>query len=195
MPQTSVLTPASSQNNGAPLFEMKEKFDLVLEELSLFSSIGKEAERPGGPETPRAGGRPPEDETAERGIGRLTSPAAKAGGRTEVEQDVRGHIRAVGRQPETTSSNVGFDCEQEVPLGLSHSSAEGEDSMYSTVKQKERTVTEDGSKQWLPAFMVLPFLNEQNRARRLEPLKTCVRPIRVGLSKRERPKQLHPYFK
>ncbi|KAJ8355641.1 hypothetical protein SKAU_G00184350 [Synaphobranchus kaupii] len=199
-PQTSVLTPESIQTNSTPRFEMKERFDLVLEELSLFFSIGREAELPVSSEAPHAREGPPEDRTAERDVGRLSDPAVKARGRTNAEQNVHSDTRAFRQRPETTSCNVGFDCEQEVPLGLSHSSAEGEDSMYSTMKLKDRIVAEDGYKHWFPAFMALPVLNEQNRgflesARRLEPLKTCVRPIRVGLSKRARPKQLHPYFK
>ncbi|XP_069662688.1 RAD51-associated protein 2 [Haliaeetus albicilla] len=61
---------------------------------------------------------------------------------------------------------------------------------------------------WDPAFLSCTLLKEQNynlqkeggyflshEVIRVQPLKTCKGPIRIGLSRKARPKQLHPYLK
>ncbi|XP_026197437.1 uncharacterized protein LOC113149492 isoform X2 [Anabas testudineus] len=52
---------------------------------------------------------------------------------------------------------------------------------------------EQRRKTWSPSFMCQPLLEQLSykQHKRLEPLRTCTRPIRVGLSKRARTKHLH----
>ncbi|XP_057877803.1 RAD51-associated protein 2 [Melospiza georgiana] len=61
---------------------------------------------------------------------------------------------------------------------------------------------------WDPAFLPGAFFKEQSYNLqkeggyflsrdiiRVQPLKTCKGPIRIGLSRKARPKKLHPYLK
>ncbi|KAK2856527.1 hypothetical protein Q5P01_005262 [Channa striata] len=86
------------------------------------------------------------------------------------------------------------DGEQEVPHG-SHSCPKT--SMYTPEKQREPGEPEQRRKTWSPSFMCLSVLEqvscrpEQPQQKRLKPLRTCTRPIRVGLSKRAKTKHLH----
>nr|XP_020443820.1 uncharacterized protein LOC109952866 isoform X2 [Monopterus albus] len=85
------------------------------------------------------------------------------------------------------------DGEQEVPLG-SHMCPET--SVKAAEKHREPQEMEQRRKLWSPSFMCLPFVEQQTHVlpeqpKRLEPLRTCTRPIRVGLSKRAKTKHLH----
>ncbi|XP_076611626.1 uncharacterized protein LOC143335862 [Chaetodon auriga] len=84
------------------------------------------------------------------------------------------------------------DGEQEVPLGTRLCQ---ETSIYTPEKHREPQEMEQTRKMWSPSFVCRPFLEQLShrpeQPRRLEPLRTCTRPIRVGLSKRAKTKHLH----
>ncbi|XP_061610379.1 RAD51-associated protein 2-like isoform X2 [Phyllopteryx taeniolatus] len=85
--------------------------------------------------------------------------------------------------------------EQEVPIGCHMSS---KPSCLVAEKHKEPQQTELKRRAWSPSFRCLPLMQPQNdtplwEAKRLEPLRTCTRPIRLGLSKKAKPKSLHRF--
>ncbi|KAK0131886.1 hypothetical protein N1851_033320 [Merluccius polli] len=74
---------------------------------------------------------------------------------------------------------------------------DGEASMYPLGKHREEPMKKhDKETRWTPSFQFplseMQFSQRQTvPQRRLEPLRTCARPIRVGLSKRAKTSQLH----
>ncbi|XP_031656165.1 uncharacterized protein LOC116356178 [Oncorhynchus kisutch] len=202
-----------SETHDFPEFEIKERFDMVMEELSLFFEISDEA---GYQSSKRATSeqcsvRDPGAEEDNTDL-MTRSSSDRPSSQVAVEDEPRGStsmgdgdhgLKTYQAEPETTCTTGGLDCEQEVPLECCHHSTEGEDSMYSSVKHKDHSRgqgADEKCKLWSPAFMILPCLDQLNQRKpeqpkRLEPLKTCTRPIRVGLSKKAKTKQLHPYSK
>eukprot|EP00063_Salmo_salar_P086477 XP_014061312.1 PREDICTED: uncharacterized protein LOC106608117 [Salmo salar] len=202
-----------SETLDFPEFEIKERFDMVMEELSLYFEISDEA---GYQSSERATSEqcsvrdPGAEEDNTDLITRSTSdhPSSQDAvedeprGGTSMGDDDHG-LKTYQAEPETTCTTGGLDCEQEVPLECCHQGTEGEDSMYSSAKHKDHSRgqgADEKCKLWSPAFMFLPCLDQLNQRKpeqpkRLEPLKTCTRPIRVGLSKKAKTKQLHPYSK
>nr|XP_046155559.1 uncharacterized protein LOC123995951 [Oncorhynchus gorbuscha] len=219
-PQTKLPTLTSDKNihpvsetHDFPEFEIKERFDMVMEELSLYFEISDEA---GYQSSKRATSeqcsvRDPGAEEDNTDL-MTRSSSDRPSSQVAVEDKPRGGtlmgdgdhgLKTYQAEPQTTCTTGGLDCEQEVPLECCHHSTEGEDSMYSSVKHKDHSRgqgADEKCKLWSPAFMFLPCLDQLNQRKpeqpkRLEPLKTCTRPIRVGLSKKAKTKQLHPYSK
>ncbi|XP_062268086.1 RAD51-associated protein 2-like [Platichthys flesus] len=96
-----------------------------------------------------------------------------------------------GGDPVVSCTSGSCDGEQEVPFA-SHTSQET--SMDTAEKHKELQGMDQRRKIWSPSFFGCPPLLQQQfhkPHRRLEPLTTCKRPIRVGLSKRAKTKHLH----
>ncbi|XP_062323650.1 RAD51-associated protein 2-like isoform X2 [Osmerus eperlanus] len=177
---------------------MKEKFDLVIEELSLYFEISHDSGEAAVIELCVGKELSPSEEyvSASRFSDRPRSPAAGPPRDTSMGDD-EGTLKTSRAEPEKACAAEGLDSEQEVPVDCSLLS-EGEELMYSSVKQKEPREAEQRGRSWDPAFMFLSCLDQFNTRKpeqnqRLEPLKTCSRPIRVGLSKKAKTKQLHPY--
>ncbi|KAL2082569.1 hypothetical protein ACEWY4_022387 [Coilia grayii] len=204
-PEKNIRLSDGNTDCDVPPFEMKEMFDLVVEELCLYFEIDREEEE----ESNELSAEPGDMDRAP-----CPSPHSKSqdvkvskGSVLEAHQEeaessdvklLRGSILESERE-EAESSDVhkGLDCEQEVPPDGGNSLPEGEDSMYSTIKIQEskRNVN---YKPWSPVFLSpLQHLGGQvdTPQKRLEPLKTCSRPIRVGLSKKAKTKHLHPHLK
>ncbi|XP_062406976.1 uncharacterized protein LOC134098043 [Sardina pilchardus] len=166
-----------------PLFEMKEMFDLVVEELCLYFEIDREEEE--------------EESSESRKEERSASHFRPFSKSEDVIVSSDSILEAEQEEEESSDVHKELDCEQEVPLESDHPHPDGEDSMYSTMRNKELRKS-DTYMSWSPAFLSVPFLEHLREGRvetppkRLEPLKTCSRPIRVGLSKKARTKQLHP---
>ncbi|XP_031437574.1 RAD51-associated protein 2 [Clupea harengus] len=186
-PEENISPSDRITDKDVPMLEMKEMFDSVIEELCMYFEIGQEEEE---------SNEVPTESRKEDSVP-CASPFSKS-------QDVtvsRDNILDV-EQVEVESSDVlkELDYEQEVPLESGHPLLEREDSMYSIMKSKEFR-KDDNYKPWSPAFLSFPFLGHlgerqvESSPKRLEPLKTCSRPIRVGLSKKARTKQLHPNLK
>ncbi|XP_041952282.1 uncharacterized protein LOC121712244 isoform X1 [Alosa sapidissima] len=172
-----------------PLFEMKEMFDLVIEELCLYFEIDREEEEE---ESSELYTESRKEESAPH-----SSPFSKS---EDVIVSSDTILEAEQEEEESSDVHKELDCEQEVPLEHGHPHPDGEDSMYSTMKSKELRKN-DNYMSWSPAFLSVPFLEHlgegkvETPPKRLEPLKTCSRPIRVGLSKKARTKQLHHNLK
>ncbi|CAN9507624.1 unnamed protein product [Ophioblennius macclurei] len=186
-------SPAVSDGSGAPSsdanvcsrFEMQTQFDTVLKELHLFFDISRNelADYCGDVDKPQ------ERNTSERR--RPRSPEVERRHRDassdDADEDHSLEIRGCDR-------TVGRDGEQEVPLSSHLCRETPEDS-------EERLETQQKRKPWSPSFGSEPLFEQLCQKlleppRRLERLKTCTRPRRLGLSKRARIKplhRLHPY--
>ncbi|XP_043962659.1 uncharacterized protein LOC122825355 [Gambusia affinis] len=168
-------------------FEMKEQFGRVLQELNLFFDISRnEFTRPPSPDLPESS----EDHSTKV----LGSPGLECYAHTSTDKAIEDHgLVMCGLDPAVSCPFIRSDGEQEVPLNRN---LEREPSMDTTEKSKESQQAEQKVKVWSPSFMRLPDLEQlihrpPELPRRLEPLRTCTRPIRVGLSKRAKTKQLH----
>ncbi|KAL3980037.1 bone morphogenetic protein 3 [Sarotherodon galilaeus] len=162
-------SPASGVNSCAE-FEMKNQFDSVLKELNLFFEISRNDFendcKPNfiSPEQCTDRTKVLEGSASER-TERLTSPDVgchRGAASDDVAEDHS--LDMCEGDPVVSRTAVSSDGEQEVPLSR-HLCREA------PVAEKHRGAPE--------------------QPRRLEPLKTCARPIRVGLSKRAKTKHLH----
>uniref|UniRef100_A0A4W5JK86 Uncharacterized protein n=1 Tax=Hucho hucho TaxID=62062 RepID=A0A4W5JK86_9TELE len=167
-----------SETHDFPGFEIKERFDMVMEELSLYFEISDEA---GYQSSERATSelcrvRDPgaeEDNTDLMTRSSSDRPSSQDAvedeplGGTSMGDDDHG-LKTYQAEPETTCTTGGLDCEQEVPLECCHHSTEGEDSMYSSVKHKDHPRgqgADEKCKLWSPAFMFLPCLDQLSQSR------------------------------
>ncbi|XP_003787579.1 RAD51-associated protein 2 [Otolemur garnettii] len=161
-------------------FEMKSKFDLVLAELHMFHEISKENEILSTMET----------NTVQENYYGENNDAERV--KIQIEKDSK--MVAVNKTCasssfyDTTASpnldkrhqslfkwkNSPNNGEQEVPDEYCCSGTSEEGLMHST--------SEEGS-------------HFSHGISRIQPLKTCSRPIRIGLSRKVKLKQLHPYLK
>ncbi|XP_023118484.2 uncharacterized protein LOC111563592 [Amphiprion ocellaris] len=188
-------SPAVSAESDGPAsdvskFEMKEQFDLVLKELNLFFEISRnDFGSDSRPPSPEQGGEitEPVEVNASKCKERLSSP--ELGHHRDTSSDVAdedGGLEICGGDPGV--SVVSSDGEQEVPRSRAMCKETSVDREPLEMQRKMKT--------WSPSFMCFPLLEQLSHgppapARRLEPLKTCTRPIRVGLSKRAKTKHLH----
>ncbi|KAK7907371.1 hypothetical protein WMY93_015983 [Mugilogobius chulae] len=174
-------------------FEMKTQFDSVLKELKLFFDISASdmasSNDTSSPEPLR--------EITEA----LEGETSKCKEPEESPEEQNASVTALDDPDEDTSLEceggaVGaktHEGEQEVPL----SSCElHEAPTRNQLKDTEAGETEQRRRMWSPSFMSLPLVEQLTQKllepqRRLEPLRTCSRPIRVGLSKRAKTRQLH----
>nr|XP_061842783.1 uncharacterized protein LOC133623580 [Nerophis lumbriciformis] len=170
-----------------PEFDMKKEYDLVLKELNLYFLISRS-------DSVCVNEAPTLEECsdvmccrASQGKGHISSaePALHCDPASDPDEDRTVQISVT--DPESCRIYSHGD-EQEVPNSR-HLPQEASDPWQTELK---RTA---GS------FMCLPLLQPQHhtlpwQAKKLEPLRTCARPIRLGLSKRAKPKtlhRLHPY--
>ncbi|XP_059213208.1 uncharacterized protein LOC131991718 isoform X2 [Centropristis striata] len=162
-------SPASDEDHS-PKFEMKKQFDMVLKELNLFFQISisdlASDTRASYPEQYSDLTEALEGDTS-KDKEHLYSP--EVGHHRDPSSDDANEDRRLeqgGGDSVVSFTSGSCDGEQEVPLG-SHLCQET--SVYTSEKHK----------------------GQPEQARRLEPLRTCTRPIRVGLSKRAKTKHLH----
>ncbi|XP_061741958.1 uncharacterized protein LOC133542120 [Nerophis ophidion] len=162
-----------------PEFDMKKEYDLVLKELNLYFLISRS-------DSVCVDEAPKLEECsdvmwcqASQGKGHISStePALHCNQSSDPDEDRTVQISVTDPESCHICSHGG---EQEVPNGH-HLLQEASDPWQTELK---RTA---GS------FMCLPLLQPQHhtlpwQAKKLEPLRTCTRPIRLGLSKRAKPK-------
>ncbi|KAM4521794.1 uncharacterized protein PAE49_001769 [Odontesthes bonariensis] len=185
---------SSSDPNYSSEFEMKEQFNRVLKELNLFFDISRsDAASDSSPPSPERCCDVPETFTAKTSTctEHLSSP--ELGHRNTDEADEDHSMEMCGGDPVVSLTAVRSAGEQEVPLDRYPS---WEASKDTAEKDREPRDMHQKGKTWSPSFMCLPLLEQlvqrpPEQPRRLEPLKTCTRPIRVGLSKRAKTKHLH----
>ncbi|KAG7244266.1 hypothetical protein INR49_004404 [Caranx melampygus] len=175
-----------SDVSGCPQFEMKKQFDMVLKELNLFFSISiNEFSSDSRASTPEQG-----RDAAEMLVGGtscckepLSSPELghhRDASSDDADEDPS--LEACGGDGPVVSCTTGScEGEQEVPF-VSHVCQETPES--TAEKHREPQEMEQRKKIWSPCFMCPPFFGELScrpppePPRRLEPLRTCTRPIR-----------------
>ncbi|XP_058469946.1 uncharacterized protein LOC131443898 [Solea solea] len=193
----SVSSSVSSEHDGpsdvniSSEFKMTKQFDMVLKELNLFFDISMNDFSSNSKEsTPEqcsdaAGALESHVSTCKE---HLRSPEMGRHRHSSDDAD-----EDFGGDPVVSCASGGCEGEQEVPLGRH---ACQETPVKAAEKYREPRETEQRRKTWSPSF-TCPLTLEQlshrapEQPRRLQPLRTCQRPIRVGLSKRARTKQLH----
>ncbi|XP_007969608.3 RAD51-associated protein 2 [Chlorocebus sabaeus] len=187
-------------------FEMKRKFDLVLEELRMFHEISKENEILSTVKT---------NNGQENYFGENDAEEVKMETEKDLKMVVVNKINASSSFCDTTAGpntgkshqslfkwkTVPNNGEQEVPNESCYPSTSEEELLYSTSEEDCETPLPKR-----PAFLPDEYKEEFNYLlrggshfphgiSRVRPLKTCSRPIRIGLSRKARIKQLHPYLK
>nr|XP_046229507.1 uncharacterized protein LOC124050745 [Scatophagus argus]XP_046229508.1 uncharacterized protein LOC124050745 [Scatophagus argus] len=195
--KSSIAAPKSdcptSDVNNSPNFLMKNQFDRVLKELNLYFhiSMNEFVSHSRAPSTEQCSDVTAvlEDDTSDCKV-QFSRPGLRHHRGTSSDHS----LDTCGGDPVVSCTPGSGDGEQEVPLS---SRLSQEESVYTAEKHREPQEMEQKRKMWSPSFMCRPFLEQLShrppeQPRRLEPLITCTRPIRVGLSKRAKTKHLHP---
>uniref|UniRef100_A0A8C4TXD9 RAD51 interacting motif domain-containing protein n=1 Tax=Falco tinnunculus TaxID=100819 RepID=A0A8C4TXD9_FALTI len=160
-------------------FDLKRTFNLVLEELHMFHEISKGNEN-NSSSLETNSHKNYELNNSEGADENVTSVSQK---KICVSSSICGTIEGQNITDSNESSlnekiaNENED--QEVYKAYSISSLSSEELLHSPVAE--------GKHMELLAFMLITV--------RVQPLKTCKGPVRIGLSRRARPKHLHPYLK
>ncbi|XP_036891384.1 RAD51-associated protein 2 [Sturnira hondurensis] len=192
-------------------FEMKSQFDLVLEELRMFHEISKENEILSTAKTNNA---------QENYFRENTDINIFKEVKTEIKKDLEmstvNKICASSLICDTTAGpdmrkrhqclfkweTVPRNRKQEVPDKYRCVRTSEEESLYSTSEKdykepstKRLATFSDEFKEEKINYFRKGGSNFSHGISRVLPLKTCSRPIRVGLSRKAKLKQLHPYLK
>ncbi|KAJ4928799.1 hypothetical protein JOQ06_004424 [Pogonophryne albipinna] len=179
-------------------FEMKKQFDMVLRELNLYFEISlgdlASESRASSPEQVIDITEALKDDTSICKEEHLRSPEGGSYRDTSSDDaDEAGSLEMCGGDAVVSRPSGPWDGEQEVPLG-SHLGQET--SMRPAEKQKDTREMEQKKIMWSPSFGCQPLVDQLSHRqpeqyKRLEPLRTCSRPLRIGLSKRAKTKNLH----
>ncbi|XP_070368669.1 RAD51-associated protein 2 [Equus asinus] len=189
-------------------FEMKSKFDLVLEELRMFHEISREneilspVETNNGQENYFGENNDLEEVKMEikTDLKMVTVKKIHASSLfSDTVEDPNMHKRHQSLFKWKTVSKNG---EQEVPSEYCCPRTSEEELLYSTSEEdcekplpKRPTFFSDEFKEEKINYLLKGGSNFSHGISRVLPLKTCSRPIRVGLSRKAKLKQLHPYLK
>nr|XP_027793552.1 RAD51-associated protein 2 [Marmota flaviventris] len=187
-------------------FEMKSKFDLVLKELHMFHEISKENEIPSTVETTngqknyfgKSNDIEEEEIETEKDLKMIVAHKTHTSLPCEKVAGLSMHKTHQGLFKWKTIPNNG---EQEVPKEHCYRTSK-EQLLYSTSKEdgkkplpKRPAVFPDECKEEKFNYLLREGSHFSHGISRVHPLKTCNRPIRIGLSRKARIKQLHPYLK
>uniref|UniRef100_A0A674IAN4 RAD51 associated protein 2 n=1 Tax=Terrapene triunguis TaxID=2587831 RepID=A0A674IAN4_9SAUR len=165
-----------SQSKNIFEFEMKSKFDLVLEELCMFHEISKEHEN----KLSKVERNTPQENPQELNNSEGIDENLKSVSQTKVcisfpiYGTTAGQNITKNNQSSFKGKILNRNVKQKVPHEFCSSSVSDEKLLYS--------LSEEGN-----------YLSHE--IIRLQPLKTCSGPIRIGLSRKAKPKKLHPYLK
>ncbi|XP_027758727.1 RAD51-associated protein 2 [Empidonax traillii] len=190
-------------------FELKTKFDLVLEELRMFHEISKGNENNLSSLETNSYENYWELNNSEGIDGNVTSVSQK---KISISSPICGTIE---KQNITDSKGsllnekiLNENKDQEVPKEYCISRLSSEELLDSPVAEDYLGEAYRNPYTWDPAFLPCTLFREQSYnlhkeggcflsrdVIRVQPLKTCKGPIRIGLSRKARPKQLHPYLK
>ncbi|XP_078503887.1 RAD51-associated protein 2 [Lissotriton helveticus] len=167
-----------SDDQTKNIFAMKSQFDLVLEELAMFNDISLGQQK----ETYQEKERNAQYQTKTRNNSDFEPYIKSIAGsclsenvlqcvscHTPQNENISNKYLGVYKRKVQTSKE-----EQEVPDECSYYSTTEDESLYSA--------TNEGS-----CFSVGIV--------RVQPLKTCIGPLRIGLSRKAKTKHLHPYLK
>uniref|UniRef100_A0A8C3KIL5 RAD51 interacting motif domain-containing protein n=1 Tax=Calidris pygmaea TaxID=425635 RepID=A0A8C3KIL5_9CHAR len=179
-------------------FELKRKFDLVLEELHMFHEISKGNENNLSSLETNSHNNYCELNNSEGTDENATSVSQK---KICISSPICGTTEGqnvTDNNENSLNENISNENEdQKVSKEHCVSVLSSEELLHSPVAKGKEPYT------WDPAFLYHTLLKEQNynlqkeggKIIRVQPLKTCKGPIRIGLSRKARPKQLHPYLK
>ncbi|KAK4823647.1 hypothetical protein QYF61_004999, partial [Mycteria americana] len=182
-------------------FELKRKFDLVLEELHMFHEISKGNENNLSSLETNSHNNYCELNNSEGIDENVTSVSQK---KICISSPVDGIVEEQNIADSNKSSlnkKISNESEdQKVSKECCISRLSSEELLHSPIAE---AYTKPYT--WDPAFLSCTLLKEQNynlqkeggyclsrEVVRVQPLKTCKGPIRIGLSRKARPKQLHP---
>ncbi|XP_068793233.1 RAD51-associated protein 2 [Struthio camelus] len=190
-------------------FELKRKFDLVLEELRMFHEISKRNEND---------------------LSRVETNSHNSYCELNNSEGIDENVKNISQnkicisfpicdtiEMQNISANNQSSLKEKISRGNEEQKVYNE---YCISRRPSEEVlhlpTAEGcfdslykkSYTWDPAFLSCTLMKEQSynlqkeggyflsrEVVRVQPLKTCRGPIRIGLSRRARPKQLHPYLK
>ncbi|XP_055480246.1 RAD51-associated protein 2 [Psammomys obesus] len=186
-------------------FDMKSKFDLVLEELRMFHEISKENEIPSTVETNNRKenyfGESNDVKVARMEIGKNLEMAEINKKDTPLPCDVKAGSNKYKRHEGLFNWKAIPTLEGQAVLNEYCCPRSKEESLHSTEEDykkplpKSPAFSPDECKKEKHSYLLKKGSHLSHGISRIQPLKTCSRPIRVGLSRRARPKQLHPYLK
>uniref|UniRef100_A0A8C3M692 Uncharacterized protein n=1 Tax=Geospiza parvula TaxID=87175 RepID=A0A8C3M692_GEOPR len=175
-------------------FELKRKFDLVLEELRMFHEISKEnVNNLSSLET-----NLPNTYCKLNNAERIDENMAK-----DSQRKIGIYSPICGTTKEKHIIDINESSLHEKILIEKEDQKVSKDYSISRMSSKELLHSHAEGKNpyaWDPAFLPGTFFKEQRYFLsrdiiRVQPLKTCKGPIRIGLSRKARPKKLHPYLK
>nr|KAF6308372.1 RAD51 associated protein 2 [Myotis myotis] len=188
-------------------FEMKSKFDLVLEELRMFHKISKENEILSTLETNNGQENYFRENNAVEAVKTKIKKDLKIGTVNKIcESSLLCDAKAGPNMHKRHQSLFNWESvprsrEQEVPNAHSCLRTSEEEVLYSTSEEdcekpspKRPAFSSDEFKEERINYIVKGGSNFSHGISRVLPLKTCSRPIRVGLSRKAKLKQLHPYL-
>ncbi|XP_065486590.1 LOW QUALITY PROTEIN: RAD51-associated protein 2 [Caloenas nicobarica] len=188
--------------------ELKRKFDLVLEELHMFHEISKGNEN-----------NLSSLETNSHNYCELNNSEGIDENVTRVSQKkacisssvcgtVEGQNITDSNEISLTEKKSNDNEDQKLSKEYCISRLSSEDLLHSPIAEGYFDAAYDKPYTWNPAFLSCTLLREQkynlqkeagyflsHEVMRVQPLKTCKGPIRIGLSRKARLKQLHPYLK
>ncbi|XP_064503480.1 RAD51-associated protein 2 [Pseudopipra pipra] len=190
-------------------FELKTKFDSVLEELRMFHEISKGNENNLSSLETNSFENYWELNNSKGIDENVTSVSQK---KMCISSPICGTIE---RQNITDSDRsllnekiLNENKDQEVDKEYCVSRLSSEELQHSPVAEDYLGAAYRNPYTWNPAFLYCTLFKEQSYnlqkeggyflshdVIRVQPLKTCKGPIRIGLSRKARPKQLHPYLK
>ncbi|XP_009883657.1 PREDICTED: RAD51-associated protein 2 [Charadrius vociferus] len=190
-------------------FELKRKFDLVLEELRMFHEISKGNENNLSSLETNLQNNYCELNNSKGTDENVTSVSQK---KICVSSPICGAIEGQNITDSNESSlneNItNENKDQKVSKEYCISRLSSEELLHSPITEGNFDAAYKKPYTWDPAFLSCRLLKEQNynlhkeggyflshEVIRVQPLKTCKGPIRIGLSRKARPKQLHPYLK
>ncbi|XP_016152568.1 PREDICTED: RAD51-associated protein 2 [Ficedula albicollis] len=186
-------------------FELKRKFDLVLEELRMFHEISKESvNNLSSLETnlPNSYGELKNAEGKDENMARVSQ--RKMCISSPISGTTKGKHKTDNNESSLHEKILNENEDQKVSKEYSISRMSYEELLHSpAVGAAYRNPYT-----WDPAFLPGTVFKEQSYNLqkeggyflsrdiiRVQPLKTCKGPIRIGLSRKARPKKLHPYLK
>ncbi|XP_052559784.1 RAD51-associated protein 2 [Tympanuchus pallidicinctus] len=201
-----------SENKITYEFELKRKFDLVLEELHMFHEISKEDENNLSSVETNSHNNYSELISSDGIEENIESVSEK---KTYISSPVCDIIKdenmtvSNGRllNEKISLENENMEASKEYCM----SRLPSEELLHSPIAEGYLCSIYKKPYTWDPAFLSGTLLKEENynlqkeggylgnflshEVTRVQPLKTCKRPIRIGLSKKARPQKLHPYLK
>uniref|UniRef100_A0A8C8RN85 RAD51 interacting motif domain-containing protein n=1 Tax=Pelusios castaneus TaxID=367368 RepID=A0A8C8RN85_9SAUR len=188
----------SSESKNISEFELKSKFDLVLDELCMFHEISKEHEYELSKEETNITREENALELNTEGL----AENVKSVSQTEASIsfpicDATARQNIIKNNQSSFKGNIlSRNGKEEKPQEFCSSSMSGEELLYS-LSEGGKNVYVHHKKIHFSFLHSFVYLGNclSHEIIRVQPLKTCSGPIRIGLSRKAKPKKLHPYLK